>query len=266
MQIIAVANQKGGCGKTTTAVNTAAALAMIGKRVLLVDLDPQAHATVGCGYDPDGWDRTIYDVLTNPMISVSAAITKTSLKFLDLVPSNALLGSAEIELRKVLGKQLVLGEQLRAIANEYDLCVVDCSPSLGLLLINALVASTAVIIPVQVHFYALDGLRRLLQTVRIVRERFHPCLVSALGLVLTFVESRTRLSRQVEAGVRRRFGNLVFDTVIHRSIALAEAPSAGQSILAYASQSRAALEYNSLAEEVLVRLRSLRMEDLETTM
>ena len=266
MQIIAVANQKGGCGKTTTAVNTAAALAMMGKRVLLVDLDPQAHATVGCGYDPDGWDRTIYDVLTNPMILVSAAITKTSLKFLDLVPSNALLGSAEIELRKVLGKQLVLGEQLRAIANEYDLCVVDCSPSLGLLLINALVASTAVIIPVQVHFYALDGLRRLLQTVRIVRERFHPCLVRALGLVLTFVESRTRLSRQVEAGVRRRFGNLVFDTVIHRSIALAEAPSAGQSILAYASQSRAALEYSSLAEEVLVRLRSLRMEDLETTM
>jgi len=261
MRIIAVANQKGGCGKTTTAVNIAAALAAMGNRVLLVDLDPQAHSTVGCGYNPDGWDKTIYDVLTNPLVPVSAIITNTSLKLLDLVPSNILLGSAEIELRQVLGKQLVLGEQLKAIANEYDLCVIDCGPSLGLLMINALVASTGIVVPVQVHFYALDGLRRLLQTICIVRERFHPCLARALGLVLTFVESRTRLSRRVEIGVRRRFGNLVFDTVIHRSIVLAEAPSAGQSILAYAPQSRAAAEYRSLAGEILERFRAQQITD-----
>ena len=261
MQIVAVANQKGGCGKTTTAINVAAALAAMGNRVLLVDLDPQAHATLGCGYNPDGWDKTIYDVLTNPLVSVSTVITSTSLKLLDLVPSNTLLGSAEIELRQVLGKQLVLGEQLRAVTNEYDLCIVDCAPSLGLLMINALVASTGVIVPVQVHFYALEGLRRLLQTIRIVRERFHPCLVRTLGLLLTFVESRTRLSKRVELGVRRLFGDLVFDTVIHRSIALAEAPSVGQSILTYAPESRAAAEYRALAAEVLLRLQAQQMTD-----
>jgi len=261
MRIVVVANQKGGCGKTTTAINIAAALAARGNRVLLIDLDPQAHATLGCGYNPDGWDKTIYDVLTNPLVSVSAVITSTSLKLLDLVPSNTLLGSAEIELRQVLGKQLVLGEQLRAVANEYDLCIVDCAPSLGLLMINALVASTGVVVPVQVHFYALEGLRRLLQTIRIVRERFHPCLVKTLGLLLTFVESRTRLSKRVELGVRKLFGDLVFDTVIHRSIALAEAPSVGQSILTYAPESRASAEYRALAAEVLLRLQAQQMTD-----
>jgi len=254
MRIVTVANQKGGCGKTTTAINIAAALAAMGNHVLLVDLDPQAHATLGCGFNPDGWDKTIYDVLTNPLVPVSAVITSTSLKLLDLVPSNTLLGSAEIELRQVLGKQLVLGEQLRAVANEYDLCIVDCAPSLGLLMINALVASTGVMVPVQVHFYALEGLRRLLQTIGIVRKRFHPCLVKTTGLLLTFVESRTRLSTRVELGVRRLFGDLVFDTVIHRSIALAESPSVGQSILTYAPESRAAAEYRALAAEVLLRL------------
>jgi len=254
MRTITVANQKGGCGKTTTAVNAAAAFAAMGNRVLLVDFDPQGHATMGCGLNPDGSDKTIYDAVINPHVSMSAVLTGTSLRSLHLAPSNVLLASAEIELRHTLGKELVLSEQLRSVADNYDICVIDCGPSLGLLMVNALVASTGVLVPVQVHFYALDGLRRLLQTVSAVRERFDPCLVRPLGLLLTFVESRTRLSRRVELGVRRLFGDLVFDTVIHRSIVLAEAPSTGQSILAYAPQSRAAAEYRALAEEALSRI------------
>lgn len=254
MFTITVANQKGGCGKTTTAVNVAAALAAKENRVLLVDLDPQSHATIGCGYNPDSSDKTVYDALTDPQLPMSMVIKDTSIKFLDLAPSNVLLASAEIGLRQVLGKELVLSEQLRAVTNNYDICVIDCGPSLGFLMINALVASTGVIVPVQAHFYALDGLRRLLQTICIVRERFHPCSVRPLGLLLTFVEGRTKLCRRVELGARRLFGNLVFDTVIHRSIILAEAPSTGQPILTYAPQSRAAAEYMSLSDEIMARL------------
>lgn len=249
VRTIAIANQKGGCGKTTTAVNTAAALAISGRQVLLVDLDPQAHATLGLGHDPDKLTTTVYDALTNAQIPMSRVIVSTNLKGLDLAPSNILLSGVEFELVTLYGREYILSQQLAHVNNNYDVCVIDCSPSLSLLTLNALVSSGEVIIPVQTHYYALEGLRQLLETIEIVRERFNHSL-RILGVLLTFVESRTTLSKQVQKQMRELFGDLIFDTVIHRTIRLAEAPSAGESVLTYAPQSKGAVEYMALAEEI----------------
>ncbi len=251
MRTIAMINQKGGCGKTTTAINTAAAFAELGYRVLLVDLDPQGHACMGLGIDPDKLNRTIYDVLTNAQFSLANIITKTKVEWLDLVPCNVLLAGAELELAGVLGKELILATKLRVVSERYDVCIIDSPPALGILTLNALVASTDVIVPVQVHYFALEGLKRLLETVRIIRERFHPCSSEILGLLLTFVEDGTIFSRQVQQEMRGFFGELVFNTVIHKTIRLAEAPSAGEPILTYAPESRGAADYRSLVEEIL---------------
>ncbi len=261
MQIIAVANQKGGCGKTTTAINLAAALAKHGHRVLLVDFDPQGHATLGLGYDPNSFEKSAYHVMAD-YLRISAVAVGTRVSRLHLLPSNILLAAAELTLRDVPGKELILGEQLRGVARDYDLCVIDCSPSLGLLMLNALVASTGVIVPVQAHFYALDGLKRLLDTMRHIRARFYPCLVSPLGVVLTFVEDRTALSKRIETGLRGLFGALVFNTVIHKSVALAEAPSQGQSILTFAPDNKGAQEYEALAKEMVARLHTPDIVDI----
>jgi chromosome partitioning protein len=254
MQIIAVANQKGGCGKTTTAINLAAAFAHLGHRVLLVDFDPQGHATLGLGYDPNRLEKTVYDAMADGYLPVSSIAVKTRVQRLHLLPSNILLAGAEFSLRDVRGKELILAEQLRTVSRQYDLCVIDCSPSLGILMLNALVAGTEVIIPVQAHFYALDGLKRLLDTIRVIRARFYPCFVRPLGLLITFMENRTTLSKRIEEGMRRLFGPLVFSTVIHKTVTLAEAPSKGQSILTYAPASKGAKEYIALAQETLARL------------
>jgi len=251
MRIIAIANQKGGCGKTTTSVNLAAALARKGKRTLILDLDPQGHATLGFGTNPETVDKTIYHALTNPQIPITKIIMTTKVEQLDLVPSNILLSGAELELAGVVGREFVLSEQLRMVKDRYDMCVIDCPPSLGLLTLNALVASTDVIVPVQVHYYAMEGLRQLLETANIIRVNFHPCDVKILGLLLTFVEDRTLFSKQIQQQMREFFGELVFDTVIHRTVRLAEAPSAGESILTYAPGSRGTAEYTALAEEVI---------------
>ena len=251
MRTIAIANQKGGCGKTTTAVNLAAALAQKGSRVLIVDLDPQAHTTLGFGCDPETLNKTIYHSLINPQLPISRVIIGTNVERLDLAPSNILLSGAELELAGVAGRHLVLGEQLRMVSGEYDECVIDCPPSLGLLTLNALVASTDVIVPVQVNYYAMEGLKQLLETANIIRINFHPCCVRILGLLLTFVENRTVLSRQIQRQMREFFGDLVFETVIHRTVRLAEAPSAGESVLTYAPESKGAAEYQALAEEII---------------
>ncbi|MHC4184423.1 MAG: ParA family protein [Planctomycetota bacterium] len=252
MRTISIANQKGGCGKTTTSVNLAAALAMLGNRVLLVDLDPQAHATLGVGRDPSAADKTIYDALTNAQIPLSRVIVSTATKGLNLVPNNILLSGFELELASVYGREYVLSQKLDSVRDSYDMCVIDCSPSLSLLTLNALVASTDVIIPVQTHYYALEGLRQLMETIEIVRERFNPEL-KILGVLLTFVESRTTLSKQVQRQMREFFKELVFDTVIHRTVRLAEAPSAGESVLTYAPKCKATNEHIALAQEVMNR-------------
>jgi chromosome partitioning protein len=253
MRTIAIANQKGGCGKTTTAVNLAAAFAKCGKRTLIVDLDPQGHSTLGFGYNPETLDKTIYHALTNVQIPLPRVIIETNVEGLDLAPTNILLSGAELEMADVIGREFVLSEQLRLVSEQYDICVIDCPPSLGLLTLNSLVASTDVIVPVQVNYYAMEGLRQLLETADIIRVNFQPCYVKILGLLLTFVEDRTLLCRQIQQQMREFFGDLVFDTVIHRTVRLAEAPSAGESILTFAPDSKGAAEYQALAEEIISR-------------
>ena len=251
MRTIAIANQKGVCGKTTTAVNLAAAIAQRGVRTLIVDLDPQAHSTIGLGLNPDRLTKTVYDVLTSAQTDFTQVITDTNIETLKLAPCNILLAGAELELTLVFGREFVLGEKLTQVSDQFDVCIIDCPPSLGMLTLNALIASTDIVVPVQAHYYAMEGLKQLLETVSIVRERFHPCSVRILGLLLTFVEDRTTLSKQVQQQMREFFGDLVFNTVVHKTVRLAEAPSAGESIITYDPKGAGAAEYMALAAEIL---------------
>ncbi len=253
MRTIAISNQKGGCSKTTTAVNLSAAFAIKGRRTLVIDLDPQGHSTMGLGRNPERLNETVYDALTNVDVSLPQVITGTNIELLKLAPCNILLAGAELELAMMYGREFVLSEKLSQVSGQYDFCLIDCPPALGLLTLNALVASNDVVVPVQAHYYAMEGLRQLLETVTKIRERFHPCSVRVLGLLLTFIQERTTLSKQVQEQMREYFGDLVFDTVIHMNTKLAEAPSAGESVFTYAPTSRGALEYAALAEEILRR-------------
>ncbi len=249
MQTMAIANQKGGCGKTTTAVNLAAAMAELGKKVLLLDMDMQAHTTLGVGVDPETVTKSTYDVMVDPATPAIAAILQTRLPSLDIMPSNILLSGLDVEMAHKPGREFVLRRKLEGLYDRYEYCVIDCAPSLSLLTLNALAASDYVIVPVQTQYYALEGLKQLLETLDIVRNRFNSRL-SILGVLLTFYESRTLLSKDVEQQMRDYFKEKVFKTVIHRTVRLAEAPSAGQPVITYDPGCKGADEYRALAREV----------------
>jgi chromosome partitioning protein len=251
MRTIAVVNQKGGCGKTTTAVNLAAALAEQQRNVLLMDLDPQAHATIGFGLDPDNLPKTVYEAATCPGTKLADVLVPTAMPRLTLAPSSVMLASADVELARIPGRELVLSRLLKSVREQYNLCVMDCAPAFGVLTIGALIAASDVIVPVQAQYYSLEGLRRVMETIRLIRERYHPCSAENLRILLTLVEDRTTLSRQIQRQMREIFGPLIFETVIHNDVRLCEAPSAGESVLQYAPRSRGAKEYRAVAAEIL---------------
>lgn len=250
-KIISLANQKGGVGKTTTAINLAAGLAAEGKHVLLVDADPQANASSGLGIEIRELNQTIYECLVNG-IDPKTAIVSTSVPHLDLIPSHIDLVGAEIEMLNIENKENLLKGILSGLRAEYDYILIDCSPSLGLITINALTASDSVIIPVQCEFFALEGIAKLLNTIKIIKSNLNPSL-RIEGFLLTMYDSRLCLSKQVHDEVRRHFGDLVFDTVIGRNVRLSEAPSHGMSVLEYDRNSKGAKNYINLARELIRR-------------
>lgn len=250
-KIISLANQKGGVGKTTTSINLAAALAKEGKRVLLIDADPQANTSSGLGVEIRELDNTIYECLVNG-VDPHTAVVATHTKGLSLIPSHIDLVGAEIEMLNMPQREQLLKNVLAQVRDEYDYILIDCSPSLGLITVNALTASDSVIIPVQCEFFALEGIAKLLNTIKIIKSKLNPTL-KIEGFLLTMFDNRLRLSNQVYEEVKRHFGDLVFNTVIARNVRLSEAPSHGVSVLDYDPSSKGAKNYKSLAKELIKR-------------
>ena len=248
-KIIAIANQKGGVGKTTTTVNLAAALGVLEKKVLLIDADPQANASSGLGVIVEEVEKGSYQLLEHT-ITAKEAIIPTSSPNLDIIPAHIDLVAIEIELVDKDRREFKLKEALVDIKNEYDYILIDCAPSLGLITLNALVAADSVIIPIQCEYFALEGLGKLLNTIKSVQKIHNPDL-DIEGLLLTMYDSRLRLSNQVVEEVKKHFQNMVFKTIIQRNVRLSEAPSYGESIIAYDATSKGAINYINLAHEIL---------------
>lgn len=250
-KILAIANQKGGVGKTTTAINLSSCLAVAEQRTLIVDIDPQGNTTSGLGYKRQQISKSTYEVLVADL-PITEAIIKTEINYLDLLPANINLVGAEIELVSAISREYKLKQALAPIGNDYDFIIIDCPPSLGLLTINTLTAADDVIIPIQCEYYALEGLSLLMNTINLVQKHLNPKL-QIQGVLLTMFDGRLTLSRQVAEDARKFFAEKVYDTVINRNVRLSEAPSFGKPILLYDVECSGAQNYLRLAKEVLAR-------------
>ncbi len=248
-KIIALANQKGGVGKTTTAINLAASLATLEKKVLLIDADPQANSSSGVGVDIANVESSIYDCIVSD-IDPHEAIYTTDIENLDVIPSHMDLVGAEIEMLNLPNREQVLKHIFELLVGEYDYILIDCSPSLGLITVNALTAAQSVIIPVQCEYFALEGISKLLNTIRIIKKQLNPELMIE-GFLLTMYDGRLRLANQIYSEVKKHFQELVFKTVIQRNVKLSEAPSHGLPVILYDPESRGALNYLALAKEII---------------